>query len=151
MNNQLCYIIIVHYSSIEYTKNCIHSINELNDNEYKIVIIDNSCNKKSFIELSDFLQSKKITNLIIENDNEHNKIYNFNYKSIILVSTKNKGYASGINKGIEISRKQENSSKHVCNVCTFVQEDVYFIFFTTMRKEEKKYDNLEKPPKKESE
>ena len=83
MNNDLCYIIIVHFNSLLDTTNSIKSIHNSSVDNYKIIIVDNYSTDSSLKNLK--------------------KTFTTN-KNIFFIKTKrNGGYAYGLNSGIEYS------------------------------------------------
>ena len=86
MNISKCYIVIVTYNSSKYIKNCIDSLLLLNNQNYKIIIVDNNSSDNTL----------KLISL-------HFEEYINNKRIKIIVNSKNSGYAHGINRGIDFS------------------------------------------------
>lgn len=88
MNISKCYIVIVTYNSSKYIEKCINSLLLLNNQNYKIIIIDNNSYDNT-VQLISLKFEKYIDNKRIS----------------IIVNSKNLGYAYGINRAIDFSVK----------------------------------------------
>ncbi|HFD2051431.1 glycosyltransferase family 2 protein [Clostridium perfringens] len=90
MNNEpLIYIIILNYNGYKYTLECIESLNNINYENYRIVVVDNNSTDNSI------------------------KLLKKNLKDcIILESKENLGYAGGNNLGIKYAIK--NKAEYIC-------------------------------------
>lgn len=81
--NKLIYILIVNYNNYKDTIDCLMSLENINYDNYKIIIVDNSSTNNSINEIRKFIN-------------------NFNNNNIILLkSRKNYGFAGGNNIGIK--------------------------------------------------
>ena len=93
MKDDVCYIIIVVYNSINYTIRCIDSILNSQNSKYKIILVDNGSDSK----IKDDLK----VHLISLNLNKTIKLLELN---------DNYGYGYGVNYGIKYSLKFKDCS-----------------------------------------
>ena len=79
-------IIIVHYQSLEDTKMCVASLQQLSNQNFNIILIDSASPNKTGVELErEFVNSDNIKVILLE---------------------ENRGFAYACNKGIEASTKE---------------------------------------------
>jgi len=100
MNNELCYIIIVHFNDYEDTSNCIKSIFESSNQNFNIVIVNN--------------------NLITESFNKLKKTYTNNKKISLINLNSNLGYGAGLNRGIKYALNSPD-----CKYLWLLNNDTY--------------------------
>jgi len=93
MKDDVCYIIIVVYNSINYTIKCIDSILNSKNSKYKIILVDNGSDSK--------IKNALKSHLISLNSVEIIKLLELN---------QNYGYAYGVNHGIRYSLKFKDCS-----------------------------------------
>ncbi len=106
MNNDT-YIILLNHNGNNDTCECILSLQKLTDNNFKIIVVDNSSNTDEFTKLTQFVKSQQIPFVSFFQD-EDKKIGN---EEIILIKAKeNKGFAHGNNIALQFGLKQKNAN-----------------------------------------
>ena len=120
MNNYS--IVIVHYSSIDDTINCLDSLKKSNHNSINIILIDNSDHEKHKFPIE-----KYDCNLIKIEDNTH--CYQFNASSLLIyIKSVNKGFSHANNIGISFALENHNCEWiWLLNNDTVVKEDILSI------------------------
>lgn len=91
MSNNLCYIVIVFYDSLDLTIKCIESILKSKDKRYKIIIVNNGSKKRNLLSFENYLKKSSL-----------------NESVCLLLSTGNYGYGHGVNLGIKFSLNSNN-------------------------------------------
>lgn len=110
--NPLIYIILVNYKGYADTKECIESLEKLNYENYKIVVVDNASEDNSL-------------ELLKKNYTNH----------IILASNTNLGFSGGNNLGIEYALKNGAEFILLLNNDTIVNENLLFNMLQTFKRD----------------
>lgn len=114
-------ILILNYNNATDTINCIHSIQQFNTAEIKIIIVDNaSTNNEVVNELFNFIREEYLTESIIVNEGD--MISHTLPLITLFLSKDNGGYAQGNNKGLELFYKDDE----IDNVL-ILNNDVLFV------------------------
>lgn len=104
MNNSV-YIILLNYHGFNDTVECITSLVELIDVDFRIVVVDNSESIDEYNKLIEF-SNKQIYSSVAFSCEDLNQYQN--EKVVIIKSNENKGFAHGNNIGIRFSLQQDN-------------------------------------------
>lgn len=94
-------VIILNYNNIEYTINCIRSIEEYNSAPIKYIIVDNGSTQETAVKDLDAFLSKTFKEKYRQLPDEE---YQHTLpRATLIVSKTNDGYAKGNNKGLEFA------------------------------------------------
>lgn len=120
------FVILVHYNNIEITWNCIKSLLESDNNEFNIIVIDNSLKKKDSIYLS---KNCLIVNQIFKIIESPFIDFNYSKKIYWYLSKDNLGYAGGINLGFKLVKKSKPEYLLFLNNDTLIPKNFFNIMF----------------------
>jgi len=116
------YAIVLTWNSFDDTVNCIKSLRKLNNDNLRIILVDNGSEKKYIEKLEDFIKVEFKDNNRIINENE---VDDFIDKRITLIKiNRNKGFSSGNNLGIKYGLKDKDAKYFwILNNDTEVERD----------------------------
>lgn len=116
--NSRTYIILLNYNGLKDTCECIMSLQKLTvEEEYAIVVVDNSSNPDEFEQLKAFAEVQ-LLNFI---DFREGQSVSYNGEPLVLIKAiQNKGFAHGNNLGLKFGLSQKGTSFWILNNDTVV-------------------------------
>lgn len=123
MNKKKVFIVILNYNSWQDTIECIHSLINVNYQNYNIVIVDNDSPDASMKKIKQYMSEKKIGHIFFKSP-EESISYRNNISFISLIqSGYNGGYGYGNNIGVKYALSNEADYVLILNPDTIVSAD----------------------------
>ena len=120
MNKKKVFIVILNYNSWQDTIECLHSLINVNYQNYNIVIVDNDSTDASIKKIKQYMIEKKVGHIFFKSP-EESMSYKNNISFVSLIqSSYNGGYGYGNNIGVKYALSNEADYVLILNNDTIV-------------------------------